>query len=64
MDNKLIITDDFNSIRQCGTIDEITKVVEIIASANPDIAALDAASPDLTCYQSAIGTRIGGTGRV
>ncbi len=57
----LVITSDFNSVRRCGTHEELMQVARIMISARPDIVAMDAASPDLVNFKSAIGHFIVGS---
>lgn len=60
MSRELLITDDFNSVRRCGSEAEMLEVARILISAAPDCVALDAASPDLINYGSRIGLRVEG----
>lgn len=60
MSRELLITDDFNSVRRCGTEAEMLEVARILISARPDCVTLDAAAPDLVNYDSKIGLRVAG----
>ena len=61
MRRELLITDDFNSVRRCGSEAGMDEVARILISAAPDCVTLDAASPDLVNYESAIGFRVKGS---
>lgn len=61
MSRELLITDDFGSVRNCGSEAEMREVARILISATPDCVAMDAAGPDLVNYDSKIGLRIEGS---
>jgi hypothetical protein len=55
MSNELLITDDFGDVHRCQSEEDLLKVSEILISASPDYVAMDAASPDMTNYNSEFG---------
>jgi hypothetical protein len=57
----LVITSDFNSVRQCKTVDDVNAVTYTMISAKPDILALDATACGLVNYRSEIGFLIPGS---
>ena len=57
----LVITSDFNSVRQCKTVDDVNAVAHTMMSAKPDILALDATANGLVNYRSEIGFLIPGS---
>lgn len=57
MSNELLITEDFGGILKCQTEEDLLKVSQILISAAPDYVAMDAASPDMTNYDSQFGLR-------
>ncbi len=50
----LLITCDFDSVRNCKTFDEMMQIADTMISARPDVLAMDAASPDFCNYKSSI----------
>lgn len=57
MSKELLITEDFGGILKCQTEEDLLKVSQILISAAPDYVAMDAASPDMTNYDSEFGLR-------
>ncbi len=57
----LVITSDFNSVRRCHTLEEVHQVARTIISADPDILAMDAASPDMVNFRGGPGAFIPGS---
>jgi hypothetical protein len=57
MSNELLITEDFGGVHRCQSEEDLLKVSEILISASPDYVAMDAASPDMTNYDSEFGLR-------
>lgn len=52
----LCVTDDFNGIKRCQTPEDFRIFTGTLAKLKADRIALDAASPDLTNYPTAVGT--------
>jgi hypothetical protein len=50
---RLLITDDFGSVRRCSTVEAVAVVARTTISARPDIVALDATANGLVTYRSA-----------
>ena len=51
---ELLITSDFDSIRNCKTYDEMMQIAGTMISARPDVLAMDAATPDFCNFKSSI----------